>query len=111
MTETHVATSVSPAEPETATTRSSPFQPGRCRDHPTIDLVTHAAAGLRWYGPANAIVCPDPHHRPGPPERCRWCGGPLVAPGTPTWETNERREYCTSNHRLQAFRARARATS
>jgi hypothetical protein len=96
MTETQAAPSVSP---------------GRCSDHPTTDLITHAEAGIRWYGRTIAVVCPDPHHRPGAPERCRWCGGPLVPPGTPAWQVSDRREYCSSNHRLRAFRARARATS
>ena len=94
---------------ETIAAAAAAVSPGHCSDHPGLELVTHKAAGIAWYGQPIAVVCPDLHHRPGPCERCRWCGGPLVPPGTPRWQTSERREYCSSNHRLQAFRARARA--
>lgn len=87
------------------------FQPGTCGVH-GLELVTPKAAGYRnrsWYQPDPATVCPDPEHTDNDRDRCRWCGGPLVAPGQPRWNTSERREYCIPNHRLKAFRARERA--
>lgn len=85
--------------------------PGRCGEHPNQRLVTRERAGFRRYGSDVAVVCPDPAHDDNDRERCRWCGGLLVEPATPRWTVSERREYCTPNHRLRAFRARPRETS
>lgn len=86
------------------------FIPGRCGEHPNQRLVTHQRAGFRRYGADVEVVCPDPAHGDNGRERCRWCGGPLVEPGTPRWTVSDRREYCTPNHRLRAFRSRPRRT-
>jgi hypothetical protein len=81
-------------------------RPGYCADHPNQRLVTHRSFGIRRYGAVVETVCPHPDHELEDRERCRWCGGPLIAPGTPPWQVSDRRVYCTDNHRLQAFRAR-----
>jgi hypothetical protein len=82
------------------------LQPGTCSAH-GLELITHEAAGFRryYYGDPPAIVCPDPDHTDADRERCRWCGGPLIPPGVPRWSVSERRQYCSANHRLKAFRA------
>ena len=82
--------------------------PGTCSIH-GLELVTHRRAGFRWWGEDPETVCPDPEHTDADRERCRWCGGQLVPAGTPHWQVSSRRAYCLPLHRLQAFRARARA--
>ena len=84
------------------------FRPGYCAVH-GLELVNHRRAGYRWWGRDPETVCPDPEHTDGDRERCRWCGGQLIPPGMPHWQVSTRREYCLPLHRLQAFRARARA--
>lgn len=79
--------------------------PGYCSIHPNQRLVSHRRAGIRWYGHEDPeTVCPMPHDELGDRDRCRYCGGPLAAPGTPTWQLSPRRAFCTPNHRLRAFR-------
>lgn len=78
--------------------------PGRCAVHGAI-LITHKLAGYRHYGQPVAVVCPHPEHTDNDRERCCWCGGPLVEPGTPRWSVSERRQFCSANHRLKHHRA------
>lgn len=87
-----------------------PVRPGYCSDHPNQRLVSHRAARLIWHGPPIEIVCPDPIHEVNTRERCRWCGGELLRPDEIRWRISEKRAYCSSNHRLRAFRAAGRAS-
>lgn len=83
--------------------------PGYCSEHSNQRLVSHKAAGLRSYGVTVATICPNTDHDFLDRERCRWCGGQLVAPSEPRSRVSLHRAYCTSLHRLQAFRAARRA--
>jgi len=96
-----------------AADRTAP--PGWCSEHPGHELMTHRAAdgnrGRYYYGLEDkATVCQHPDHRVNgrdqhDRERCRWCGGPLIPPGTQPWHVSPRRAYCKPNHRLLAYRA------
>lgn len=92
---------------------TEPIRPGHCSDHPNQPLVTHRQAGQRYWGvhdPAVVcVMCIADGNLDGR-LRCVWCGGRLVPPGTPSWSLSERRAYCSPLHRLQAFRARQRAS-
>lgn len=105
--------------------------PGRCSEHPDLELQTRA----RLYGRGRgywrhstwdtlANVCPSPAHaspddrRQEPPRhaiRCRWDGkalypGPAIPAYGDRWEpVNERRAYCDDGCRLLAFRNRRRS--
>lgn len=83
-------------------------EPGYCSEHPNQELVTARQAGYRVYGVSPATFCIDPTHTDNDRQRCRWCGGLLIVPGTPRWAVSERRAYCSANHRLKAHRARPR---
>ena len=78
-------------------------EPGRCAIHGD-ELLTHKRAGYRHYGAPVAVVCPNPEHTDNDRERCRYCGGPLVPPGTPRWTVSERRQFCSPADRLRYFR-------
>jgi len=81
--------------------------PGYCADHPTQRLITHRAAGLRWYGEDPATVCQGDHPA-DEADRCLWCGGPLYTDPTPYWRRRTRRAFCSSADRLRAHRAAKR---
>jgi hypothetical protein len=89
-------------------------RPGYCSVHPNQRLVSHRQAGIQWWGSDDPkTVCVMPHdelgaHELGARERCRYCGGPLVEPGTPSWQVSPRRAFCSPNHRLRAFRGSKR---
>lgn len=105
-----MSTTAAPETVPTSGTAVAPVRPGYCAEHPAQALVTHHQANERRWGEDPATVCvmciADQNHSSR--ERCRWCGGPLVPPGTRPWFVSERRAYCTPGHRLRAFRARQR---
>jgi len=92
---------------ETVDVADEHVMPGRCSVHGE-ELLTHKRAGYRFYGTPIATVCPNPEHTDADRERCRFCGGPLIEPGTPRWSTSDRRQFCSSADRLRHHRAKAR---
>lgn len=97
--------------------------PGYCSQHPGLPLVAPSRLYRRpasYWTPAGwdtPNVCASPVHavdardEPSPTaRRCMWCGGALYPADTPRYRINDRKGYCTPNHRLLAHRARRRAS-